>query len=133
MERFVQDLKKGGPNPRDSARNHKISQDPKCEAGPKERRPNLCIRIYTYIYSIYIQYSIYIYRVYLYLFIYLAILCNLFGMVKYPFQRLLLTSNWGTKRSRLESPGNTVYKGGSIICCNFLQAILLATPERIEQ
>ena len=35
----------------------------------------------------------------------LAILCDLFGMVKWPFQRLLVTSNLGIKRSRLASPG----------------------------
>ena len=36
----------------------------------------------------------------------LAILCDLFGMVKtWPFQRLLVTFSWEIKRSRLESPG----------------------------
>ena len=31
--------------------------------------------------------------------------CDLFGMVKWPFKGRIVTSNWGIKRSRLESPG----------------------------
>ena len=39
----------------------------------------------------------------------MAILCDLFGMVKWPFQRLSDLQRSGIKRSRLESPGNHTF------------------------
>ena len=42
--------------------------------------------------------------------IFLAILCDRFGMVKYPFQRLLVPSkDWGQEEGHFESPGLFIF------------------------
>ena len=62
----------------------------------------------------------------------MAILCDLFGLIKRPLQRFLVTSNQGIKKSRIESPGRDFFgRNTSTSCGTKILGICWTSPKRL--